>query len=175
MTNNTLKSTIESIRATGALIVVTAYGTFNSLTDASVLPQRVTVEARNKFLKDFCERATADETANALNAEKSKIELVHKQAFKALSEHKYAEASKLTRQAADIQAAIDEPRFYYKLKVNLDLRSVAEKRAEKKAQNEAKRAENAAEKAARTAEKEAAKPQPVAVTTEKKPIGKKAA
>ena len=36
MTNNTLKSTIEAIIATGALVTVTLDGTFNSKTGAPV-------------------------------------------------------------------------------------------------------------------------------------------
>jgi hypothetical protein len=47
---------------------------------------------------------------------------------------------------------MNEPRFYYKLKQNLDLRTVAEKRAEKRAQNAVAKAANA-DKAAKAAAK----------------------
>jgi hypothetical protein len=85
MTNNTLKSTIDSIRATNALIVVTLAGTINSQTGASILPGRVTVEARNKFLSEFCDRASATESKDALADLEKQLETAIGNSYNALA------------------------------------------------------------------------------------------
>jgi hypothetical protein len=149
MTNNTLKSTIEAIIASSALVVVTLDGTFNSITGAPVLSPRTRPDQRNKFLKDFCERVNPTEAKEAEYTLKNQIEEAVKLGVKAFGEGDFSAAIKYANQATSLTEQLDQPRVYYTIKPNVDLRTVAEKRA-------AKKAENAEKKAAKQAEKEAA-------------------
>jgi ABC-type proline/glycine betaine transport system ATPase subunit len=157
MTNNTLKSTIETIRATNALIVVTLDGTFNSQTGAPVLSVRTRPDQRNKFLKDFCEKVSPSDAKEAASMLQTQIAAAKQEIQTALDSEDYAAILTSTKRAIDLTEQADQPRVYYRLKENLDLRSVAEKRAAKKAENEAKKVAKQAEKEAKVAEKMAAK------------------
>ena len=157
MTNNTLKSTIEAIIASNALLVVTLDGTFNSKTGAPVLSPRTRPDQRNKFLKDFCEKVNPAEAKDAEKALTQSREMVVESAKAALVRGEYALASKLSLEAVAITEQLDQPRMYYRIKPSVDLRTVAEKRAAKKAENEQKSAAKQAEKNAKTASKMATK------------------
>jgi hypothetical protein len=157
MTNNTLKTTIEAIIAANALIVVTLDGTFNSQTGASVLSARARPDQRNKFLKDYCEKVSGDAVAQAHNDLHDQIERAVSLAQSTLSSGKYAEAISHIKSAEAAQEQLDQPRVYYRVKPDVDLRSAVERRAAKKAENEAKRAASKAAKEAKAAEKMTAK------------------
>jgi hypothetical protein len=157
MTNNALKSTIATILATDALIVVTLEGTFNSKTGSPVLSSRTRVDQQNKFLRDYCERVSAEQATEAQAQLEAQVEQAAKKAQNSLNAGEYAAAAKYAQEAHEMNESIGEPRMYYRVKANADLRSVTEKRAEKKAQNAAKRAEKSADRAAKLAEKMAAK------------------
>jgi uncharacterized protein YqgV (UPF0045/DUF77 family) len=180
MTNNTLKSTIESIIATNALIVVTLDGTFNSQTGAPVLSARTRPDQRNKFLADYCEKVTGDVAKEVADALRERIQFAIDAATASLEVNAFDDAIASIKEAKDATEQLDQPRVYYRVKPNVDLRTVAEKRAAKKAENAAKREEKAATKAAKAAEKmvakvesatqtPAAEPEPVAETHSAKP------
>jgi hypothetical protein len=166
MTNNTLKSTIEAIIATGALVTVTLDGTFNSKTGTPILSPRTGPDQRNKFLKDFCERVNPAEAKDAENTLTQSRETVVESAKAALVRGEYALASKLSLEAVAITEQLDQPRVYYTIKPNVDLRTVGEKRAAKKAENAAKKATKQAEKEAAAAAKMAEKVEPAQQTTQ---------
>jgi hypothetical protein len=157
MTNNTLKSTIETIVATNALIVVTLDGTFNSLTGAPVLSARTRPDQRNAFLKQYTERVNSEESKAAHSILVSQKIAATEDAKKALADGNYAESIKHTQRILEIVEQLDQPRMYYRVKPNVDLRTVAEKRAAKKAENAAKKATKQAEKEAAAASKMANK------------------
>jgi len=157
MTNTTLKSTIEAILAANALVVVTLDGTFNSQTGAPVLSVRTRPDQRNKFLKEYCVKANPAEAKDAQKALESQTEEATQAIQLALDAGDYASVIANTQHVVQLKEQLDQPRVYYRIKPNVDLRTVAEKRAAKKAQNEAKRAQKQAEKEARAAEKLAQK------------------
>jgi hypothetical protein len=165
MTNNTLKSTIEAIIASGALVVVTLDGTFNSITGATVLSPRTRPDQRNKFLKDFCERVNSTEAKDAETALQEKIANNVSAATEALKTGDFPMAVQLIKIAEQAQEQIDQPRVYYTVKPNVDLRTVAEKRAAKKAENAAKKGTKQAEKETAAAAKMADKVEPAQPTT----------
>lgn len=168
MTNNTLKSTIESILATNALLVVTLDGTFNSQTGAPVLSARTRPDQRNKFLKDYCEKVSPADVKDAQKALEAQIVETRTATEKALDEGDYAAVIASATRAAELTEQLDQPRMYYRVKPDVDLRTVAEKRAAKKAENEEKRATAKAAKEAKIAEKMAAKA--AASQNEAKPV-----
>jgi colicin import membrane protein len=156
MTNNTLKSTIEAITASNALLVVTLDGTFNSQTGAPVLSARTRPDQRNKFLKDYCERVNPAEAKSAQQALETQIDEATQAVQLALDANDFASVIANAQHVQQLKEQADQPRVYYRIKPNVDLRTVAEKRAAKKAENEAKRAAKAAEKAEKMAAKAAA-------------------
>ena len=98
--------------------------------------------------------------AEAKDAEKALTqsrETVVESAKAALVRGEYALASKLSLEAVAITEQLDQPRMYYRIKPNVDLRTVAEKRAAKKAENATKKAAKQAEKDAKAASKMAQK------------------
>jgi len=170
MTNNTLKSTIETIRATDALIVVTLHGVpFNSQTGSPILPGRVTVEAVSSFLKQYCDRLPDNQISDARKKYGEQLLATVDAAQKALAASDYAGAAKLAQRAAEQAESINEVRHYFKLKENLDLRTVAEKRAAKKAENEARRAEQKSAKEAAAPKKLEQKVAPAASPAPQQP------
>lgn len=170
MTNNTLKSTLEAIIASNALIVVTLEGTFNAQTGAPVLSARTRPDQRKKFLAQYAERVASND---AKDAEKSLREQIAKHvdtATEALSISQYDLAIKAINSAAAAQEQLDMPRMYYRVKPNVDLRTVAEKRAAKKAENAAKKVAKQAEKDAKAAQKLADKVEQNTTTEAPKPV-----
>lgn len=157
MANNTLKTTIEGILASNALIVVTLDGTFNSQTGAPVLSPRTRPDQRKKFLTEFCEKADASDIEKADSSLRSVVQQNVKGAVAAVQSGEYGVAITLIGYIQEAKEQLDQPRVYYRVKPNVDLRTAAEKRAAKKAENEAKRTERAASKAAKEAEKMAQK------------------
>lgn len=165
MTNNTLKSTIEAIIASNALVVVTLDGTFNSITGAPVLSPRTRPDQRNKFLKDFCERVNPTAAKDAESALKGQIKTAEDNAFNALESKDYPAVIKHTNEIVALTEQLDQPRVYYTIKPNVDLSTVAEKRAAKKAENAVKKATMQAEKEAVAAAKMTDKVEPAQQTT----------
>ena len=157
MTNNTLKSTIEAIIASNALVVVTLDGTFNSKTGAPVLSPRTRPDQRNAFLKQYCERVNPTEAKEAESALEGQIKTAEDNAFDALESKDYPAVIKHTNEIVALTEQLDQPRVYYTIKPNVDLRTVAEKRAAKKAENATKKAAKQAEKEAKAASKMAQK------------------
>lgn len=156
MTNNTLKSTIESLIASSALVVVTLDGTFNSKTGAPVLSARTRPDQRNAFLKQYCEKVNPADAGTASEELDNQIRVAINDAQTALSHHDFARAIKATQEAAALSEQKDQPRVYYRVKEGVDLRTVAEKRAAKKAENAEKKAAKQAEKEQKAADKMAA-------------------
>ena len=160
MTNNTLKSTIEAIIASNALVVVTLDGTFNSLTGAPILNARTRPDQRNAFLKQYTERVNPAEAKTAEGELSNRISALTERAKSALDNGHFAAAINFIEDAQKAQEQIDQPRMYYRIKPNVDLRTVAEKRTAKKAENAARKATKQAEKEAAAAAKMADKVEP---------------
>jgi hypothetical protein len=180
MTSTTLKATIESLIASGALVVVTLDGTFNSKTGAPVLNSRTRPDQRNAFLRQFCEKVNPTEAKDAQTALQQSIKDAEDAAFIALAAKDYPAVIKATQNVIALTDQLDQPRMYYRVKEAVDLRTVAEKRAARKAENEQKRVAAKAAKETKAAEKMAAKvqadqphPQPEPVSQIAEPKGAK--
>jgi hypothetical protein len=159
MTNSTLKSTIEAIIASSALVVVTLDGTFNSQTGAPILSPRTRPDQRNAFLKQYCEKVTSEEHRAAHAVLVSQKVSAVQEAKDALEIDDYNAAMAHIGRALQITEQLDQPRVYYRVKPDADLRTVAEKRAARKAENEQKRAASKAARETKAAEKMTAKVQ----------------
>ena len=113
---------IDRIKKYDGIVVVTPYGMYSRFGSFIAFPSRSTshfTNARNLFLKKFCEPFTSEERTKVRLQHFRNVFRYRTLAMKCLETGKYEAASKLAMSAHELHQQIDDKvfyRHYYKLK-----------------------------------------------------------